>query len=722
MENYNPYERKQKSQAELYQEKVQKRNETEEWIFGNSLTKSGNALPMRDNQGNIMSYQKGIINNNIYSPNNFSKINNSISINNNILNNSNYNQINLGNITNNNLSKNFIQLQNNNLGYLGNNMKYLNENQKDQNDINYNLLNNNIVYGTNPNIPFQNLPNTQFLLILPPSSVNPLPIYSPINIAQSINNGYPQNLYTPNLNNNFYNKNINSIGNNPIRNSNISFFGAESKRREEQKSLDMQQYRNELISQINEKKIRDEERKRKMEEDNRIEDIKNQQYRIMKDLQAKEQERKLQEKINRRIQGYNPNMQDISRDFEKVNLSFHDVSNIKNNIDNNNEIEQNDENYINIEENIYGDNMLLEQDNYMRRIDSDYQILRQSINNDIDKRISDKINIISNDNDNIVGDINKERRFNTIKKQNQLADYILGDTHSPPTPIKIDTKNSYNIYSNPLSHSYSQKSKFPMKNYLNIERIDNIQNSTNNMFNSFKNKEVNYEDFFNRDKVENEFNIKEAIQNNEAHNKVDHDYASIFKELKEANKYTKKYTQKNKDAISDNDSYSVYSDDSSINKRHKTKYKSHKMYNTGYRRTYANTSFHNTKYDKNQKSKEKDKNKNENKQEGSSNNEAIDENSARTTGIKNFTKTVLDKELKNIQENKEDEEDEEEDEQKDKIKQENENDNNDNNENDGNNENNENNGNEEEYEGEGEDEDEEGEEEEDDKEGEEKEN
>ena len=676
MENINPYERKQKSQAELYQEKAQKRNETEEWVFGNSFSKSGNAMPIRDNQGNIISYQNAIISNNIYNPNYFSKINNCISVNNNALNNSNYNQINIGNIPNQNyLSKNYIQLQNNNLGFLGNNMKYSNENQKDQNEINYSLLNKNKI----SNIQFQNLPpNTPFLLILPPSSMNPL--YSPINTTQSLNLNrgyYPQNLFTPNLNNNYYNKNINNIGNNQIRNSNLSFFGAESKKREEQKSLEMKQYRNELISQINEKKMRDEENKRKMEEENRLEDIKILEYRLMKDKQAEEQERKLKERIRRRMQG-----QDISKDFERVNTSFQDASflnnnNNNNNIENNNnnETAQNDENYINIEENIYGDNMLLEQDNYMRKIDADYQVLKQSINNDIDKRINDKINIINNE--DIFGDLNKERRNNMIKKQNQLADFIMGDRHSPPTPIKIESTKSYNIYNNPLSHSFSQKSKFPLKSYQNIQRIENIQNYTNKMFNSFKNKDVNLEEFFNRDKDENDFNVKEAIQKNEAHNKVDQDYASIFKDLKEANKYTKKYTQKNKDDISDNASFTIYSDDSSINQRHRTKHKSQKLNGTGYRRSYANNFLHSTKYDKNQKMKEQDKNKDKNEKikDANSNNEAIDEHSVRNTGIKNITKTVLDKELKNIQENKEDEEDEEEDEQKDKTKQENENEN-----------------------------------------------
>ena len=68
-----------------------------------------------------------------------------------------------------------------------------------------------------------------------------------------------------------------------------------------------------------------------------------------------------------------------------------------------------------------------------------------------------------------------------IKKQNQLVDYIMGDIHSPPTFIKNDTAKSYNIYNNPLSQSYSQKSKFPMKSYLNIQKIENIQNIRNNM-------------------------------------------------------------------------------------------------------------------------------------------------------------------------------------------------------------------------------------------------
>ena len=151
----------------------------------------------------------------------------------------------------------------------------------------------------------------------------------------------------------------------------------------------------------------------------------------MKDKQAEEQERKLKEGIRRRMQG-----QDISKDFERVNTSLQDASFLNNNINNNNNIEnnnnnetaQNDENYI----------------NYMRKIDSDYQVLRQSINNGIDKRLNDKINIINNE--DIFRDLNKEKRNNMIKKQNQFAEFLMGDMHSPPTPIKIEYTKSYNIY------------------------------------------------------------------------------------------------------------------------------------------------------------------------------------------------------------------------------------------------------------------------------------
>ena len=107
--------------------------------------------------------------------------------------------------------------------------------------------------------------------------------------------------------------------------------------------------------------------------------------------------------------------------------------------------------------------------NYMRKIDSDYQVLRQSINNGIDKRLNDKINIINNE--DIFRDLNKEKRNNMIKKQNQFAEFLMGDMHSPPTPIKIEYTKSYNIYNNPLSHSFSQKSKFPLKSYKNIKII-----------------------------------------------------------------------------------------------------------------------------------------------------------------------------------------------------------------------------------------------------------
>ena len=48
-----PYERYYKSKSEEYEEKIKKRNETEEWIFGNKFGKlQSNNLYRGDRQGN----------------------------------------------------------------------------------------------------------------------------------------------------------------------------------------------------------------------------------------------------------------------------------------------------------------------------------------------------------------------------------------------------------------------------------------------------------------------------------------------------------------------------------------------------------------------------------------------------------------------------------------------------------------------------------------------
>ena len=362
-----------------------------------------------------------------------------------------------------------------------------------------------------------------------------------------------------------------------------------------------------------------------------------------------------------------PNIQEISKDFENINNSYEGQSPLNNNnIDEQKDNEENNEtNFINIEENIFGGNMVLEQEHYMKQIDDDYQLLKHSINDDIDKQINYNIdnnnNIIDN---NIIYNNNNSK---LLKKRNQLVEYILGNNFSPPTPIKNINNDKKNNYSNPLSHSYSQKRKFPMENYPNIQSLQNDVKKDN--YHDIKNKTINLDDYFNKDEEKNDYNginPKDAIKEKEAQDVIEQDYESIFKDLKDAHKYTKKYSKKDDDDIFENSTTSFYSNNTNKNEN-KDNYKSQQRYYTKYNTSHFNSSAGYSNYDKNEN---KNKNINEINKEKNSENEAFDENSIRTTGVKNISKTVLDKVLINIQENKEDEEDEEDDEQNQKNKQE----------------------------------------------------
>ena len=129
-------------------------------------------------------------------------------------------------------------------------------------------------------------------------------------------------------------------------------------------------------------------------------------------------------------------------------------------------------------------------------------------------------------------------------KENQLADYILGTNNSPPTPIKTSDYNN-----NILSHSYSQKRRMYIKDYPNLLNIKNDKDIDN--YNILRSKTFNLDDFFNKDekKKDNANNVKESIKTKEAQDKVEKDYESIFKDLKKAHEYTKKYSVIDEDDI-----------------------------------------------------------------------------------------------------------------------------------------------------------------------------
>ena len=466
--------------------------------------------------------------------------------------------------------------------------------------------------------------NIRYLIYIPIPMNQHYPTYSIIN-HNNISNS--QKTVLPNS--------INTQKNRLIDNyiDDFSFFGLESKKKEEQRLIKKQEYREELLKQIEEKKKADEERNKRMKEEEKNEIKQNEEYFKLKKAQAEEQARKLREKIARRMQRQqaeefaNPShILEISKDFENMNKSRQGTS-VMNNIEltgNKNSIESGNRNsLINIEENyenenffnLVNNNMILEQENYMKEIDNEYNELYQSLTTDIDKMINNK-------NIDISFSI-PEYNSKLTKKEKQYADYILGKTLSPPTPFKFEN--------NPLSYSYSQKRRE-------------------------KDNRINLDDFFNNDEESRYYKDKKYnSKKKEITNKINKDYFEIFEILKDTNSYTKKYSK-------EPDSYS-HSESFITNKSH-TSFNDNKSNNDAKNKnslaSYYNSSVSNTMYDK-------DNIKNENDED---NMVKIEDLSMRTTENKNKSKTLLDKKLINIKENKEDEEDEEDDDENKKIKEE----------------------------------------------------
>ncbi len=435
-------------------------------------------------------------------------------------------------------------------------------------------------------------------------------------------------------------------------NSNISdysFFGLESKKKEEQKYLEKLEYRKELLEQIKEKKRINEEKKKKMEEEEKNEIRKNEEYFQLKKKQADEQARKLREKIARRMQrqqnddfGYTSHILEISKDFENMNKSRQGTS-LVNNIELNRnknefEIDKND-NIIDLEnyddDNIFGianNNILLEKDNYMKEIDNEFNILCDSLKSDIDLMINRGKNEDPNIKEILDGyDISS----NLTKKKQQYAEYILGKTLSPPSPFKLSE--------NPLSYSFYKK-----QNKLMIDNRQRIKD---------ENREINLDEYFNQDIVLENVDKKDIIKTKDIKNKIEKDYFDIFENINEANIYTKKY---NKDTNSqEKTSLSFTSNMTQTNFDNKSNKETKNKFYPSYQISNFNTSLSNSLHEKlGNKIDEQDDEYPIN----------IEDSSLRKSENKN--KILLDKKLINIKENKEDEEDEEEDEENKKTKEE----------------------------------------------------
>ena len=543
--NYNPYNRNSISQNDLYQRKIDKLNETNNWIIGNPFTQNNNN------------------NNNFY-------------------------------------------IKNNNA---------LSEDRKDNNLIISSYGYNNSIPKLQPQINYsQN--NPHYL------------IYNSIPFPQQPQL-YPSNQYYQN--NSLFNSQ--AIYNNNL--NDYSLFGSGSKRKEEERFIKKEQYRLELLKQIEEKKRAQEEKKKKLIEEEKKEMKKNEEYFKKKKLQAEEQAKKLRERISKRMQrqqledpGFSANILEISKDFENMNKFRQGTSLMNNLTSKNNNVNLNNNNYIDIDDyydkvNIFelGNNDIIqEQEKYMKEIDEEYNELRQSINSDIDEMINK--NKYENKSDEYLQ--NSKFDENIIKKHKQYTNYIFGKSLSPPTPLHIDK----NILTN--------------SNNNNKKALD-------------KNKEINLDDFFNKDPPKRSHKEKKNLVKIKAiENELDKKYSNIFEILNDTQKYTKKYS-----ANPDSPSVSFLSDQTHISESQDKSNNESK--NKFYLASYYNSTISNSMYDK-------ENNRSGNEEE---NLVKIEDSSMRTTENKNKSKSLLEKKLINIKENKEDEEDEEDDEENKKIKEEN---------------------------------------------------
>ena len=466
--DYNPYNRNIISQDDILQKKKEKLNLTNSLILGNSMSNS------------------------------FTKNNNNV--------NNNFYNRNYKNVLENRKDNNLLLQSSNIISSISN---YIN------NQLPNNIYNkNNFPYLVYIPLPIQSFPQYNPLLTFNPNNINPFN-------SQQIFNPTKINSHSNQLNESEMNNNINDY----------SLFGFESKRKDEERLMKKEEYRKELLKQIEEKKKADEARKKKIKEEEKNELKKNEEYFKLKKKQEDEQNKKLRLRMERRMQRQqmeefvnSSHILEISKDFENMNKSRQGTS-LVNNIETNhiNALESGyKENNVDLEDNYEDDNfydyidnnLISEEENYIKEIDNEYDELCQSIKADIDEMIN------KNKTDAYL-EI-PYYKYKQSKKEKQYADYILGKIISPPTPIKLNE--------NTLSHSYNNR---------------NLENK----------KKMNLDEFFNKDIKKDKYSAqKYNIKSKNIKININKEYFAIFEDLQEMQLYTKKYSS-NKNFDSNSESF-----------------------------------------------------------------------------------------------------------------------------------------------------------------------
>ena len=571
----NPYKKSFKTKREEYEEKLKQKSDNQEWIFGNYFGKPGGGAPLRDNQGNIVSSLKSISDMNIYryEPQDFSKGNNNISV----VNHKIYNQ---NNVISDPFSQSYDQINkfspNQNISYQNNRtVSAINQNRNniiiDENKVNYlnqqNANNNNAIiqqqmpYGYI--IPYTN--------IVPYNQILPLQLYNN-NVNNMNNNNYqnsrtnysainPQMNYLNKTQNYSSNNNMNNINN--INNQNAKNVNNDDKKDDNylivsndneinskiQREKKLEEWRNDLKKQKEEKEKRDLEDKKASVQKDLEERRKYEEFKIYKLRQAEEHAKKIKKQpyLNRNI---NNNFLELNNELE---LSKQTVSDFQSsNYPNNNSLKGYD----------IPPELIKQQENFKNYISQQYETLGQSLEQSISNEIKKMATMLTSkyepfprkenpnnyvnlkfENENAIRNEKKMQKLQDIIEERELLDFIIGgnDTFSPNKYRNYDIKK----------YNYKMSEQVPSffgKNNVSYEKKNvNLRSSSDFIYDDYeslnKSKAKEYKSIFSHDEYENEqqkqnggYNYGENKNNNlDINNNVSNSQSRKFGRNKENN-------------------------------------------------------------------------------------------------------------------------------------------------------------------------------------------
>ena len=571
MDNNNPYKRSFKTKREEYQEKLKQKNSNQEWIFDNYFGKPGGGAPLRDNQGNVITTLKSASQTNlhIYEPDYFSRGNNNISV----LNNKIYNQNNLISTP---LSQTYGQT----------NKLSLNENNSYQNKrtvsaINQNIYNNNnlLIQNQMPykyTIPYSNI--IQYNPMLPIQLQNQNILNNNIynqnynninnNIISNINrnntsiNSQMNNLNYNQSNNIISSNNINSNYNNLNNSQNLNnisgkqslinnnnnendLFISNDLNNKAQNEKKLEQWKNDLKKQMEDKKKRDLEEKKAMAQREKDEIRKYKEYLIYKNKQAEEQNKKnklyKQQYLNRN--NINNNIFDMPNDYEQANQSMNDMKNKDNEMVNPYDINNT------LNEYDIPPEVLKEQEKFKNFIDKQYESLGETLGQSIQNEVAKMASMLTNkyepyknsDNINNFKDFKlnneaaarnekKMQKMQDIIEERDLLDFIIGqrDTFSP-----FKYKN-YDLVK--YSKINNEVPSFFGKNIVPYEKeYENLKTNNDFIFGDFteKSRAKEYKSIFSQEEYEQEqqkqnddYNYGNEVNNNNINNNQNYTFGN----------------------------------------------------------------------------------------------------------------------------------------------------------------------------------------------------